>query len=98
MKRFVLLTVLFSTATTFFAQTKLLNATLHPKFQNPVPKLNQVRLSSSCVNVFEAAETKQWLGLIDPKTQKRLKTTLWGYGLAGATTKKVRVCGITTTR
>jgi spore coat protein A, manganese oxidase len=86
MKFFISLTVLFSTAVTLFAQTKQLNASIHPKFQNPVPKLNQVRLSSSSVNIFEVAETKQWLGLIDPKTQKRLKTTIWGYGLEGSPT------------
>jgi spore coat protein A, manganese oxidase len=86
MKHFVLSSVLFCTALTLIAQTQLLNAITHPKYQNPVPKLNQIRLSSSCVNVFEAAETKQWLGLIHPKTQKRLKTTIWGYGLEGAPT------------
>jgi spore coat protein A, manganese oxidase len=86
MKHFVLSTVLFSTAVTLIAQPQLLNASLHPKFQNPVPKLNQIRLSSSSTNVFEAAETKQWLGLIHPQTQKRLKTTIWGYGLEGSPT------------
>jgi spore coat protein A, manganese oxidase len=86
MKRFLLSTVLFSTVSPFYAQMKPLNATTHPKFQNPVPKLNQIRLSSSRINVLEMGETQQWLGLMDSATQKKLKTTIWGYGLAGSPT------------
>jgi spore coat protein A, manganese oxidase len=77
----VLLTVFF---TNLKAQTPLLDAVAHPKYQFKVPSPTKINLSTTSTNIIEMAQTTQSLGLINPLTNARFQTKVWGYGPVGA--------------
>ncbi|MBL7817108.1 MAG: HYR domain-containing protein [Saprospiraceae bacterium] len=67
-------------AASISAQTTLLDAVTHPKFQNPIPSPTKINVGVA-TTTMKMAQTTQWLGLVDPTTTP-LQTTVWGYGLS----------------
>jgi spore coat protein A, manganese oxidase len=81
MKNFLLIVVCFF-ALKLQAQTPLLDAVAHPKYQNLVPIPAKINLSSTTTNVLEMAQRTQWLGLVGANNTP-LPSQVFGFGLAG---------------
>lgn len=68
---------------------KLLNPLKQPKFVHPLPNPldpGYVLAPTTTQNTdyqVTAAQTRSWLGLVDPASGRRLETTVWGYGTTG---------------
>ncbi|HEX6169285.1 MAG TPA: multicopper oxidase domain-containing protein [Chitinophagaceae bacterium] len=58
---------------------ELLNPKTQPQFVNPLPVPSIIDGRMGGTFTIDITQFDQWLGLIDPTTQQRLNTTVWGY-------------------
>ncbi|HEU5164714.1 MAG TPA: multicopper oxidase domain-containing protein [Chitinophagaceae bacterium] len=57
----------------------LLDPKTQPQFVNPLPVPSIIDGRNSGTFTITISQFDQWLGLIDPATQQRLNTKVWGY-------------------
>jgi spore coat protein A, manganese oxidase len=57
----------------------LLNPKTQPQFVNPLPIPSVIDGRNGGLFTIGISQFDQWLGLVNPVTQQRLNTTVWGY-------------------
>jgi len=73
-----ILSFLFFYSPSAIAQS-LLNPRTQPQFVNPLPVPSVIDGRNGGQFTINISQFDQWLGLIDPTTQRHLNTTVWGY-------------------
>jgi spore coat protein A, manganese oxidase len=76
--RLLLVTIFSFFGVTAFEQS-LLNPLSQPQFVNPLPVPSVIDGRNGGLFTIGISQFDQWLGLVDPITQQRMQTSVWGY-------------------